>query len=253
MKIIEQALTGKKNEEETEDGIAVSDAFAAVIDGSTSKTPHRINPQMRNGRYAMQIICSMIESMDSSESLTGFCSAITTRIAKEYNDITPPPAERLTASAVIYSSLRKEVWLVGDCQCLVDGKLYENPKPYEEHIAAERAKLIRSGLNPDEARHAIVPLLVNEMEKGQNREYAVIDGTPIYMPGVKTIDVSDSSEIILASDGYPFLKSTLKDSEEALAAHIAHDPQNISEYIATKGIIEGNLSFDDRAYLRIKV
>ena len=61
---------------------------------------------------------------------------------------------------------------------------------------------------------------------------------------------SSSSEIVLASDGYPFLKPTLAASEAALAEQIANDPQNIHSFIATKGIVEGNKSFDDRTYIR---
>ena len=74
--------------------------------------------------------------------------------------------------------------------------------------------------------------------------------------GVKVVSVSSSetvsasSEIVLASDGYPFLKPTLAESEEALANQIANDPQNISCFIATKGLVEGNKSFDDRTYIR---
>lgn len=74
--------------------------------------------------------------------------------------------------------------------------------------------------------------------------------------GVKVVSVSSSetvsasSEIVLASDGYPFLKPTLAESEEALANQIANDPQNISSFIATKGLVEGNKSFDDRTYIR---
>ena len=54
-------------------------------------------------------------------------------------------------------------------------------------------------------------------------------------------------------DGYPFLKPTLAASEASLAEQIANDPQNIHSFIATKGIVEGNKSFDDRTYIRFSV
>jgi len=54
----------------------------------------------------------------------------------------------------------------------------------------------------------------------------------------------------MASDGYPFLKRTLADSEKLLQTHLHNDPQNINEYIATKGLVDGNVSFDDRSYIR---
>ena len=154
----------------------------------------------------------------------------------------------LTASAIIYSRARREVWMVGDCQAIIDGKLYETGKPYEQEIAGKRVALIKQGMTPAEARKAIELLLVQAMLDGQNKDYAVIDGFPIYRDGVKV--VAYSSEIILASDGYPFLKPTLEESEAALVNQLTHDPQNINAFIATKGLVEGNLSFDDRAYVR---
>ena len=46
------------------------------------------------------------------------------------------------------------------------------------------------------------------------------------------------------------LAGWLAASEAALAEQIANDPQNIHSFIATKGIVEGNKSFDDRTYIR---
>ena len=65
--------------------------------------------------------------------------------------------------------------------------------------------------------------------------------------------VAVSHAAVLASDGYPFLHPTLKESEAALARQLADDPQNISSFVATKGLVEGNNSFDDRAYIRLTV
>ena len=50
--------------------------------------------------------------------------------------------------------------MVGDCQAIIDGKLYENGKPYEEKIARKRVELIEQGLSPAEARKQIEPLLI---------------------------------------------------------------------------------------------
>lgn len=104
---------------------------------------------------------------------------------------------------------------------------------------------------PKEARRTIEPQLIKAMLEGQNRQYAVIDGTPIYMPGTRIITAAHS--VVLASDGYPTLLPTLHESEEALAKHLATDPQNITDFVATKGLVEGNLSFDDRAYVSLNI
>ena len=287
MKIIESSIIGKKSQEACEDGMVITDDFIAVIDGSTSKTPKHLNPDMKNGRYAMMLISEYIrEELKADASVDEFCQGVTAYIYNKVYEklgveerLKKHPEERLTASAILYSRTRNEVWMVGDCQAIIAGKLYENGKPYEEKIARKRVELIEQGLSPAEARKQIEPLLIKAMLSGQNQTYTVIDGFPIYREGVKVVSVSDScsvqdsvpasdsvpcsdsvsasgtipsssSEIVLASDGYPFLKPTLAASEAALAEQIANDPQNIRSFIATKGIVEGNKSFDDRTYIR---
>ena len=305
MDIIESSIIGKKSPEACEDGMVVTDDFIAVIDGSTSKTPKHLNPDMKNGKYAMMLISEYIrEELKADASVDDFCQGVTAYIYNKVYEklgveerLKEHPEERLAASAILYSRTRNEVWMVGDCQAIIDGKLYENGKPYEEKIARKRVELIEQGLSPAEARKQIEPLLIEAMLSGQNQTYTVIDGFPIYREGVKVVSVSDSSsvqgsvsssdsssvqdsvsssdscsvqdpvscsgsasasdtipssssEIVLASDGYPFLKPSLAASEAALAEQIANDPQNIHSFIATKGIVEGNKSFDDRTYIR---
>lgn len=287
MKIIESSIIGKKSPEACEDGMVVTDDFIAVIDGSTSKTPKHLNSDMKNGRYAMMLISEYIrEELKADASVDEFCQGVTAYIYNKVYEklgveerLKKHPEERLTASAILYSRTKNEVWMVGDCQAIIAGKLYENGKPYEQEIARKRVELIEQGLSPAEARKQIEPLLIKAMLSGQNQTYTVIDGFPVYREGVKVVSVSDSSsvqdsvpasdsvpcsdsasasdtipssssEIVLASDGYPFLKPTLAASEAALAEQIANDPQNIHSFIATKGIVEGNKSFDDRTYIR---
>lgn len=263
MKIIESSIIGKKSPEACEDGMVVTDDFIAVIDGSTSKTPKHLNPDMKNGRYAMMLISEYIrEELKADASVDDFCQGVTAYIYNKVYEklgveerLKEHPEERLTASAILYSRTRNEVWMVGDCQAIIDGKLYENGKPYEQEIARKRVELIEQGLSPAEARKQIEPLLIEAMLSGQNQTYTVIDGFPIYREGVKVValktkPVSSPNEVVLASDGYPFLKPTLAASEAALAEQIANDPQNIHSFIATKGIVEGNKSFDDRTYIR---
>ena len=278
MKIIESSIIGKKSPEACEDGMVVTDDFIAVIDGSTSKTPKHLNPDMKNGRYAMMLISEYIqEELKADASVDDFCQGVTAYIYNKVYEklgveeqLKEHPEERLTASAILYSRTRNEVWMVGDCQAIIAGKLYENGKPYEEEIARKRVELIEQGLSPAEARKQIEPLLIKAMLSGQNQTYTVIDGFPVYREGVKIValkmkpasssietyfqeqpkPVLSPNEVVLASDGYPFLMQTLAASEAALAEQIANDPQNIRSFIATKGIVEGNKSFDDRTYIR---
>ena len=277
MKVIESKIEGKKSPESCEDGLVVTADFIAVIDGSTSKTPHHLSPDMKNGRYALVLISEYIQHELKPEStVEDFCEGVTSYIYNKVyrqqgieEQMQAHPEERLTASAILYSKAKNEVWMVGDCQAIIDGKLYENNKPFEEIVARRRVELIRRGFTPQEARKTIEPLLIQAMLEGQNKTYTVIDGFPIYQKGMKVVslnapqknvetDVADSlplptKEIVLASDGYPFLKPTLTESEEALAHLLAYDPQCTHEFIATKGIVVGNKSFDDRTYIRFQI
>ncbi len=263
MKSIESTVIGKKSNDTCEDGLVVTDDFIAVIDGSTSKTPHHLHPDMKNGRFAMTLVAEYVRHLlNADATVDDFCQGVTIYINKVYEDrgvkdyMLHHPEERLTASAVLYSKTRNEVWMVGDCQALVGGQLYDNGKPYEQEIAMRRVELIRQGFSPADARKRIEPQLVQEMLLGQNKSYAVIDGFPILRQGVVVVPVQKgarSTDVVLATDGYPFLMPTLRESEEALARQLANDPQNIRQFIATKGLVEGNCSFDDRAYVRFIV
>ncbi len=283
MKIIEQFIAGKQSEDTCEDGIVITEDFVAVVDGSTSKTPRQLHPTMKNGKWAMALLCSMMERLPADSTLESFCEQATDLIRQQYLSLFShhtlpqgparqatdgpypvlPPEERMCASAVVYSRMRRELWMVGDCQCMVDGMLYENGKPAETMIAAKRAALFEEAcrehpdmvvdglLVHDYARDAILPLLIKSMQ-GENKTYAVIDGYPIYKYGVKCITLPTTPcEIVLATDGYPFLKPTLAESEAALKHQLETDPYNIHSFKATKGLMKGNLSFDDRAYVRM--
>ena len=78
MNVIEKSIIGKKCQEACEDGLVVTDDFIAVIDGSTSKTPKHLNPEMKNGRYAMMLISEYIRQELKADALADdFCQGIT--------------------------------------------------------------------------------------------------------------------------------------------------------------------------------
>jgi len=150
--------------------------------------------------------------------------------------------------------------MIGDCHCLVGGIYYDNPKPYEEELAEERARIIKQSSEPkefflqhDTAREAIIPHMLQTMQQ-QNKTYAVIDGFPIPLQHVRIITLDFRPwEIVIASDGYPYLEPTLAASEQRLAFQKKHDPLNIGDFKATKAFADGNNSFDDRSYIRFSV
>ena len=87
MKIIESCIIGKKSQKACEDGMVVTDDFIAVIDGSTSKTPKHLNPDMKNGRYAMILISEYIrEELKADASVDDFCQGVTAYIYNKVYD-----------------------------------------------------------------------------------------------------------------------------------------------------------------------
>lgn len=213
----------------------------------------------------MLLISKYIRRMPKTTTCREFCVGVTKYIRKQYKSSQLPqleahPEDRMTASAVIFSRLNREIWMIGDCQCLVGNEYYDNPKPYEQELAEQRAAIINAYegdkttfLEHDTAREAIIPHMLETM-KQQNKTYAVIDGFPIPPQHVRVITLNFQPwEVVLASDGYPFLEPTLAASEERLAQQRTNDPLNIGEFKATKAFVQGNDSFDDRTYIRFRV
>ena len=272
MEILEQQLIGKNPKKRCEDGIVVTPDFIAVIDGSTSKSSLRHSLFSSNGRYCMQLVSRYLRKAPKTITCEAFCRGVTAYIRSHYRRsrlelMAREPWERMCASAVIFSRISREVWMIGDCQCLltpiVNGELqapvfYDNPKPYEQVLADERAAYYHSTTllpqpSTDEGRALIIPHMKEAMLR-QNIDYAVIDGFPIPQQHVRKLTLDFRPwQIVLASDGYPFLCPTLQESEERLAHQLSTDPMNILDFKATKGLQPGNLSFDDRAYIRFVV
>lgn len=291
MTIIEQALVPKNPAKRSEDGIVVTPDFIAVIDGSTSKstrrchrdpiflrTPSETIPWLKkhsNGELAMLITANCIRRMKKDTTFQQFASDVTAAIRSLYkkellDHLARHPEDRLTASCIVFSRLRREIWMIGDCQGLVMPQsqqagtgsdpasfFLDNPKPYEQELAEQRAAIIKDSPKPwehflteDTARAAIIPRMLETMQH-QNNGYSVIDGFPVDKHHVRVIPLGfQPFEIVLATDGYPFLCPTLAESEERLLRQRNEDPLNIGEFKATKAFIPGNNSFDDRAYIR---
>jgi glycerophosphoryl diester phosphodiesterase len=106
----------------------------------------------------------------------------------------------------------------------------------------------------DTARPVIIPHMIETMQQ-QNISYSVVDGFPIPFQHVRTITLDFQPwEIVLATDGYPFLCPTLHESEERLSRQRSIDPLNMGpDFQATKGFHPDNNSFDDRTYIRFRV
>lgn len=274
MEIIKQYLKSKTlNEEDCEDSIFVSDDFAAVIDGATSKS-HRKYKGMMSGKFISKLVCQAINSLPiefSAEKAINFLSNSVLSFYNEYGivkELENNPVERASASVIIFSKFKNEIWMLGDCQCIVDGKRYTNNRYIDELLSNVRSFYLQTefkknkhlnfheGIDP--GREFILPLLERQslLENSSVKSeftFGVIDGFKVPRKEIKVIKLSNPKIIILASDGYPKLYSNFLKSETYLQKIIDEDPLCYKNFKSTKGLSKGNISFDDRAYLKIKV
>jgi len=272
MKVIEQFIRSKTHRpSDCEDSIFVSDNFAAVIDGVTSKSNREYNRES-SGKACSQLLRNALEDLPLKSTAYQTVEFLTSRVYRLYKELGIEdqlinlPAERASACIAMYSQYRNEIWMVGDCQCMVDGVHYSNTKSIDSLLSGVRSLYIQTELTGgkpyddilanDTGREFIMPLLErqsvfqNSLENTEFR-YGVIDGYKVPRSEIKVFKLTDPVQIILATDGYPCLFETLGQSERHLKKILKNDPLCFQQFKATKGLLPGNISFDDRAYLRL--
>jgi serine/threonine protein phosphatase PrpC len=271
--LIEQLLLSKYDQDETcEDAIYLGPDFIAVIDGATSKTERRWDGKA-GGRVAAEIILQAFDLIPADATARQTVDILTAAIQALYKqyEITEvvqfEGVQRATASFVAVSFERKEVWFVGDCQCLLNQERILHTKAIDDITANARSifleaeiakgKTIEELSQNDTGREFILPLLERQMLFQNNPQageywFPVIDGFDVSDEGIHVLSLlPDIETIVLASDGYPYLKDSLEASEQALQEVLRDDPLLFRKYKSTKGLQAGNVSFDDRAYVKI--
>src|SRR5579884_2688025 len=124
--IEEQSLIAKTgNDEECEDALYIGPSFVAVIDGATSKTERRWDGKT-GGRIAAELVKAAFDQLSPAATARQAVDAFTLAIKDLYerhgalHEVQAEPVQRAVACFVAISLLRREVWLVGDCQCRLD-------------------------------------------------------------------------------------------------------------------------------------
>lgn len=174
---------------------------------------------------------------------------------------------RLTCSAVIYSRARRVVWMVGDCQCRFGGRTVTHPKWVDTVLAEARCDVLRAllaeghgveALRERDLGRAVIADALRTQTNFQNDtnpynpfRYPVLDGFPVDEAQVPEWPVGQADRLVLASDGYPVLCDTLRDTEGELRRLLRADPLCMAEMAGTKAWMKGNDSYDDRCYLSI--
>lgn len=270
--VVEKFVCGKFDDDlRCEDAIFDGKHFKAVIDGSTSKSP-TINIQKTPGRMIVDCVVDTLQCLPKESSMKEAFEFLNKAIQenqslKELADTVRRFGDVPCASIALLSVARQEIWILGDIQVILDGEKRDFSKKVDIVTAEFRSlynqALILAGSSEEElarndlGRNIILPMLEKQFlfqnnVHGGEFSYGVLDGTASAIPFIKTIDLSQHKSIILASDGYPFLETTLELSEQRLRKLLFDDPLLIREFKATKGLLDGQISFDDRAYIKIE-
>jgi hypothetical protein len=256
--VLESFVMPKSPDGPGDDRIVLTDTYAAVVDGATRKHPG--HPRKRT----CDVICDAIRELPNSADLESALGYISAYLAASLSQDSTE-----SASLMIYSEIDRRILVVGSGSVNIDGRRRKFGSAHEQSAARIRAaylqELLLQGvpenelLADDPGRKLIFPVLANEyllrnVDKDGEYYFGALDNKPVPKRFLNFIDVPiDAKYVCLASDGYPNCLETLELSNRDVENAIAEDPLMIGSYPMTKGVTPSNCSFDDRAYLRIRV
>ncbi|WP_124059549.1 protein phosphatase 2C family protein [Vaginisenegalia massiliensis] len=269
IKIIESAREGKINLDLCEDSLYVSEHFVAVFDGVTAKVPFQLNGKS-TGKIASELALEAMGQVDPKADIEEIINQINQYYQDFYATNNFPYDQHqfgIQAAAAIYSAYHHTIWLIGDCQALVEGRFYKISKLSDDILAGFRQLVVETNrattqlddqANLSQARDLIQPWLVQTRIFANCPDsplgYSVLNGEPIPQKLIKTIPLAkEDRHIVMASDGYPQIFMNLVQTEAYLADCLAEDPDCLYRHPSTKGLKAGYASFDDRTYVRFQV
>src|SRR5690625_4590422 len=251
IKVVETSNVGKRNDSNLcEDLFVVNENYVAVIDGATNISG-RVIKGKTPGRLIAEIIQKTIDGLPWDVTLEELIAIINSKMREIYkeldilNDIAQYAWLTPAASLIIYSHYYEEVWQIGDCQCLIDGRLYLNEKKVDNVIAEARSLFLEAELkrgktledllenDPSEAYVEQLTKMQYEFQNDSDNQYGyeVINGFDIDFSKVQIVKVPKHADtIVFASDGYPYLKDKLSETEKALENLLVADPLCFRKY-----------------------
>lgn len=268
MEIIERYLQGKSPDDNScEDKLVVTESFVAVIDGATYKG-NAMLPELPGKLVSILIetaLGKLPPRLDARESI----DIITKDVKAGLHQLDTESINQAAASVVILSLNRREIWRVGDGLYRINDREYMPIPSIDGHMAAIRScynttfHLDGESINAlrahDKGRELILPLLTRKYrfrnsEVDTHFAFGAIDGTRVPDRFIEVMRLPpETCEVVLCSDGYPRVLSSLSESEAYLAKILLTDPLCIDLFMATKGVKIGDRSFDDRVYIRLRV
>lgn len=269
--IAEQFMHGKRADNlECEDGYFISENFVVVVDGVTSKGKLMWDGNHTSGYFAKELILKSVKEIAPDTAKEDFFKIVTEAVFAGYGErlgiAMENVEEQLQAHIIVYSDFFRQIWSYGDCQCIINGVWHSHEKEVDSITSNMRSllleleilkgKSIEQLIENDVGRAYILPLLTQQnLLSNHDGPFGFynINGLNFRADKIVCYDIEENSELVLASDGYPTLMNTLEESEKNLSDVLKNDPLCFRQFRSTKGIKNGNVSFDDRTYIRFIV
>ena len=270
MKVLEQFSIPKSPALPSEDAVVVTPWHASVIDGATSKLTAPVYGHESPGSLSVRLLTEALKTLPSQATAVEAAQHLTQAVTRYYNktnmeaEVLRDPTLKITASVIIFSLYRHEIWFYGDCQCRMENQNYTNFKLVDQITTLIRTDILKfyvtkkhsiNELRQNDLGRTFIMDLLREEQAFQNADldnpfsFPVIDGTSLHPEQIRILKCPLHGEIILASDGYPQLFNTLQDTEDNLQNLNQKDPLCYTFNPQTKGVVAGNNSYDDRTYL----
>lgn len=257
-----------------EDGIFIGKKLIVVIDGVTSKGKLKWFGDS-SGKYAKDVLYKYLTENEDFNSAEEFFQSLSycLRDARRMNEGCKFE-DYPRASVIAYSVINGKIWSYGDCNCMINGILHSHGKQIDKINSEKRAEVIENAIIKNGEHKVMEHLKVNDFGRDAIKEglqkqlylenrhlfingldygYPVINGESICSEMIVEYEVYPGDHIVLATDGYPVLKGTLKESETALDWILKNDPMCFRKYKSTKGLQNNYDSFDDRAYISLTI
>lgn len=267
MKLLEQFLLPKRGlGEHCGDAVFFGEHFAAVVDGVTPKDTSLFDG-LPSDAFIAKAIIDAIGLLPPTATADEAVRFLNERLCDAFRAVgfdleRASLVRRPQASLLIYSAFRGELWSIGDCPFAIDGVSFYMKKEVDKLLSALRCLAYgiisaceQQGEKPPwngDARGAIMPFLESQPFLSNNHSrfgYGVLNGSDDALEFIEVFPVTKGSHLVLGTDGYPQLFESLEMTEAYLASCLEHDRECLADLEGTKGVEEGNVSFDDRAFL----
>ena len=264
-----------------DDRMVVTDHFAAVVDGATSKAGVLYNGQT-SGAFVADVVVDGVRAMPHDIAARDAVDYLSAQIQNRVINAHAPhmndagyAGDRPCAAMAVYSAHHRQIWRVGDTPVKIGETIHAADREIDRMNATLRAAYLQAMLGNravtvdevrahDVGRDLILPLLTAQSVLANNVHtplgYGVMDGRPVPDQFIEIFNVGPATHIMLCSDG---VLGDLRNHDDATMnmdgalvrqrEYYKNDPLMIGAHPSTKGVAQGNIWHDDITILELKI